>query len=88
MHGFILKFHNTKFYFISLVINAMKRNFFNANFKLFHFLETMYTQFHLDQTIPFSLFINSFSCHQKIIYASSFIENKTPVRSNLTACRA
>jgi hypothetical protein len=24
MHGFILKFYNTKFYFISLVINEMK----------------------------------------------------------------
>jgi hypothetical protein len=55
MYDFILKFHNTKFYFISLVINEMKWNFTppNANFKQFHFFENnVYTQFHLDETIP------------------------------------
>jgi hypothetical protein len=41
----------------------------------FIFLEIVYTQFHLDETPLLSFFINSLSCHQKIMCGSSFIEN-------------
>jgi hypothetical protein len=55
----------------------------NANFMGFHFLEIVYTWFHLNKTLVFSFFINSLPCHQKIIYGSTFIKNETPIESSL-----
>jgi hypothetical protein len=55
----------------------------NASFLEFHFFETMYTQFHLDETPLLSLFINYLPCHQKILCGNSFIENETPIKSSL-----
>jgi hypothetical protein len=47
------------------------------------FFETVYTQFHLDEIFILSFFINYLSCHQIILYCSSFIENETPIGSSL-----
>jgi hypothetical protein len=48
----------------------------------FIFLKIVYTQFHLDETSHLSFFINSLSCHQKIICDNLFIENETPIKSS------
>jgi hypothetical protein len=87
MHGFILKFHNTKFYIVSLVVYVeMKLNGPNASFMGFYFFsETVYTRFHLDETPLLSFLINSLPYHQKIICGISFIENETPIENRLRA---
>jgi hypothetical protein len=49
----------------------------NSSFNQFYFLEIVYKQFYLDETIPFSLFISLLPCHQKILCDTSFIKNET-----------
>jgi heme O synthase-like polyprenyltransferase len=86
MHGFILEFYNTKFYVILLVIYVMKWNLLTPMLVLcdFIFFETVYTQFHIDETHLLSFFINSLSYHQNILCGRSFIENKISIESSLT----
>jgi hypothetical protein len=55
----------------------------NVSFMGFYFLETVYTQFHLDEIPLLSFFINYLPYHLKILCDSSFIENKTPIDSSL-----
>jgi hypothetical protein len=55
----------------------------NANFMEFHFLETVYAKFHLNEITLLSFFINSLPRHQKILRDNSFIENETLIGSSL-----
>jgi hypothetical protein len=55
----------------------------NVSFTGFHFLKTVYTQFHLDETSLFLFFYKFFACHQKILCDTSFIENKISTGSSL-----
>jgi hypothetical protein len=53
----------------------------NANFNQFHFLETMYTRFYLDEAILLSIFINYLPCHKKLC-GTSFNKNETLIESS------
>jgi hypothetical protein len=48
----------------------------NANFMRFHFLETIYTQFHLDEASLLSFYINSLSCDQKSYVTTNLLKMK------------
>jgi hypothetical protein len=81
MQNFILEFHNTKFYFVSLVVNEMKRNLLTSMLVSwgFIFLKIVYTRFHLDETLLLSL-SSQFLCHiiKKSHVAAYLLKMKPP----------
>jgi hypothetical protein len=56
----------------------------NANFMGFHFLKQCASSFHLDETPLLSFFINSLSCHQKILCDILFSKNEILIESSLS----
>jgi hypothetical protein len=62
IYDFILKFNNIKFYVVSLVVYVMKWNLMIPMLisRGFNFLEIVYTQFHVDETLLLSVVIYKF----------------------------
>jgi hypothetical protein len=81
MHCFILVFHKTKFYFVPFVVYEIKLNLLPPMLisYSFIFLKTMYTWFHLNETLLLSLFINSLLCYKKSLRYTPFNKNVTPI---------